>query len=224
MATGAGGTSPGSPLPLPADTLPWGPLLLSRLADPAVTLLLLTLGVNAILVEFAHPGGYVPGVVGVLALALGFYGLGVLDANLLGLAFLAVAFALFALEVKVPTHGALAAVGIVLFVVGGAVLFAGGPYAIPWVPIALLAVASAAVLAFVVNAARRAMHRQPTTGTEGLVGARAVVVEDLAPTGRVRVQGEIWAARTVDGAQVPRGAEVLVVRRDAFLLYVRRPE
>ncbi len=34
-----------------------------------------------------------------------------------------------------------------------------------------------------------------TTGTEGMVGERAEVVEALSPLGRVRVRGELWAAR-----------------------------
>jgi membrane-bound serine protease (ClpP class) len=34
-----------------------------------------------------------------------------------------------------------------------------------------------------------------TTGAEGLVGERAEVVEACTPLGRVRVRGELWAAR-----------------------------
>ena len=41
------------------------------------------------------------------------------------------------------------------------------------------------------------------TGTAALVGASAVVVERVdAHGGRVKIGGEIWSARTLDGEQV----------------------
>ena len=35
-----------------------------------------------------------------------------------------------------------------------------------------------------------------TTGAEGIVGERGEVVESVDPTGRVRVRGELWNARS----------------------------
>jgi membrane-bound serine protease (ClpP class) len=57
-----------------------------------------------------------------------------------------------------------------------------------------------------------------TTGAEGLVGERAEVVEALAPTGRVRVRGELWAARAADGA-IP-GQRVRITAVDGLTLEV----
>lgn len=45
-----------------------------------------------------------------------------------------------------------------------------------------------------------------TTGAEGLVGERGEVVESVDPTGRVRVRGELWNARSSE----PLGAGRLV--------------
>jgi len=194
--------------------------LLSRLAHPAVALLLLTIGVNAILIELGNPGGFVAGIVGVLALALGFYSLGVLEANLIGLAFMGAAFALFVLELKTPTHGLFTVAGIGLFVGGAVVLFSGGAFGVPWLTIIVLAAGSAVLLAFVVAAARRALLRQPTTGSEGLIGARGRVVADLAPRGKVLVQGEVWDATAVDGEPIARGSTVRVSDRDGYTLRV----
>jgi membrane-bound serine protease (ClpP class) len=198
--------------------------LLSRLAHPAVALLLLTIGVNAILIEFSHPGGYVAGIAGVLALVLGFYSLGVLEANLIGLAFLAAAFAMFALEIKSPTHGLPTAAGIGLFVAGAVVLFSGGAYGVPWGTIIVLAASSAALLAFVVASVRRAMHRRPVAGPEALPGTRGRVVRTVAPTGKVSVLGEIWDAESGDGEQLEVGAAIKVVAVDRLTLTVRRAE
>jgi membrane-bound serine protease (ClpP class) len=85
--------------------------------------LLLTIGVQAILIELSSPGGWVAGFIGVVCLALAIYGLGVLPVNWFGLIFLVTSFALFVLEVKSHTHGALTVAGVASLVVGALVLF-----------------------------------------------------------------------------------------------------
>ncbi len=52
------------------------------------------------------------------------------------------------------------------------------------------------------------------------VGARGRVVDDLAPTGQVRVRGELWRATTRDGRTLPGGAPVRVVEAHGLLLVV----
>jgi membrane-bound serine protease (ClpP class) len=194
--------------------------LLGILVHPAVALLLLTLGLNAVLIELSNPGGFVAGAVGVIALALGFYSLGVLDANLLGLVFLAAAIGLFLLELKAPTHGALVAAGVASFVAGGVILFAGGPYGVPWGTLAVLAGGTALFFVFVLGAVLRAMRRPPTTGMEGLIGAPAEVRRALAPEGTVFVHGELWTARSAGGEVVPPGAAVRILSREGATLVV----
>jgi membrane-bound serine protease (ClpP class) len=56
------------------------------------------------------------------------------------------------------------------------------------------------------------------TGAEGLIGARAEVVERCDPNGRVRLRGEIWRAR----ADVPaaNGEQVRVTGVDGLTLEV----
>ncbi|MCU0488746.1 MAG: ATP-dependent Clp protease proteolytic subunit, partial [Anaerolineales bacterium] len=67
--------------------------LLSVLTDPNIVFLLITIGVQAILIEISSPGGWVAGTIGVVCLALAFYGVGVLDVNWFGAVFLILAFA-----------------------------------------------------------------------------------------------------------------------------------
>jgi membrane-bound serine protease (ClpP class) len=59
-----------------------------------------------------------------------------------------------------------------------------------------------------------------TTGAEGLVGERAEVIAACAPTGRVKLRGEIWKARCEAGAE--RGALVRVAAVDGLTLVVER--
>jgi membrane-bound serine protease (ClpP class) len=85
--------------------------LLTTLTNPNIVFLLLTIGVQAILIELSSPGGWIAGFIGVVCLSLAAYGLGILPVNYFGLVFLAIAFVLFVLDIKAPTHGALTAAG-----------------------------------------------------------------------------------------------------------------
>ena len=56
------------------------------------------------------------------------------------------------------------------------------------------------------------------TGVENLVGATGEVTERLAPSGQVRVLGELWQAHS--SSEVPRGAHVRVVAVEGLALEV----
>jgi len=62
--------------------------LLGVLTNPNIVFLLLTVGVQAILIELSSPGGWIAGFIGAVCLALAAYGLGVLPVNWFGLIFL----------------------------------------------------------------------------------------------------------------------------------------
>jgi membrane protein implicated in regulation of membrane protease activity len=55
-------------------------------------------------------------------------------------------------------------------------------------------------------------------GAETLIGARGVATTDVRPAGQVRVQGELWQARSEAGAAA--GERVRVVERDGLTLTV----
>ena len=55
----------------------------------------------------------------------------------------------------------------------------------------------------------------PETNAAALVGRPAVVVSTVdGTTGRVKLAGEVWSARTADGGSLPPGAAVSVTRID----------
>lgn len=66
--------------------------------------------------------------------------------------------------------------------------------------------------------ARRHLQRGPAlrTGTDALVGERAVVVEQVdADHGRVKIRGEVWSARSYPtGTVLDVGCEAQVLRID----------
>jgi membrane-bound serine protease (ClpP class) len=202
-------------------SLGWIESLLNTITNPAIAAILLTLGLNAILFELSNPGGYFPGVAGALALLLAFYALGALDANWTGLGFVAIAFVLFVLDIKAPTHGVLTLAGIVSLVIGLAILFNVPEVSVPWPTIAILSLGTASFFAFAVAKAIGAQRRQPTTGSEGLIGQRAAVRSALDPVGTVFLQGELWQAAVEDGP-VAVGEEVEVMGITGMQLRVRK--
>ncbi len=97
--------------------------LLFMLTNPNIAFLLLAIGVQAILIEISSPGGWVAGFIGVICLTLAIYGMGVMSVNWFGIIFFIIAFVLFILDIKAPTHGALTIAGVASFIVGALVLF-----------------------------------------------------------------------------------------------------
>ena len=97
--------------------------------------------------------------------------------------------------------------------IAAAVLFLPAPWGIAAVAVA--AVVEVAEVFFWIRFLRR---YRVTTGVEGLVGERAEVVAELAPTGRVRVRGELWAARSARTA-IP-GQRVRISAVDGLTLEV----
>ncbi len=197
---------------------------LGILANPAIAVILLTLGLNAILYELSAPGGYVAGAVGIIALLLAFYSLGTLEANFAGLALIFLAFILFVIDLKAQTGGALSIGGIVAFILGAAMLFNTSYYAIPWGAIIGTAIALGLFIVFALRAVVNTQRSAPfSAGNTALTGQRGAARSDLDPEGMVYLQGSRWEATAEDGP-IEDGETVEVTRREGHHLWVRRAE
>lgn len=64
-------------------------------------------------------------------------------------------------------------------------------------------------------------HRKQVTGREGMIGRQGIVVEPLAPSGTILVEGERWKAKSVN-SNIDIGEDVEVVATDRLTLKVRR--
>ncbi|UCF61311.1 MAG: nodulation protein NfeD [Anaerolineaceae bacterium] len=199
---------------------------LQVLTNPNVTFLLLTVGVQAILIELSAPGGWVAGFIGVVCLALGTYGLGILPVNWFGLVFLITAFVLFVLDIKAPTHGALTAAGLASFIIGSLVLFnSPGTPSFQRVSIPLVVgvgIATGVFFLVVLTFALRAQRRPVEVGAEALIGRIGEVRTSLAPQGMIHVAGELWSAVIEPGtSELKVGERVEVIGVDGLRLLVR---
>jgi membrane-bound serine protease (ClpP class) len=200
--------------------------VLQALTNPNIVFLLLALGIQAVLIEISSPGGWVAGFIGVVSLALGAYGLGILPVNWFGLIFLVTAFVLFILDVKAPTHGALTAAGLVSFIIGALVLFnSPGTPEVDRVSVPLVVAVgliSGALFSVVVSFAVRAQLRPVSVGREALIGRIGEARTDLSPNGMVQVAGELWSAGLEgDTGSLASGTRVEVVGVEGIRLLVR---
>ncbi len=200
--------------------------LLGTLTNPNIVFLLLTIGVQAILIELSSPGGWVAGFVGAVSLALAVYGLGILPVNWFGILFILMAFILFIVEVKAPTHGALTAAGTASFIVGALVLFNSAT--VPSflrvnVPLVIgTAIFTALTFLIIVGYAIRAQRTPIRMGKESLVGKVGVVKDALSPEGNVQLEGELWTAESEEGASIKAGEHVIAVRVAGLKLIVKK--
>ena len=65
---------------------------------------------------------------------------------------------------------------------------------------------------------RWSKRRRATVGAETLVGRRAIVVRSLTPAGQVKLDGEVWEARS--DVHLEPGREVVVTALDGLVLDV----
>jgi membrane-bound serine protease (ClpP class) len=222
--------------PLTLDTsdavvIPFDPTfiesLLGVLTNPNIVFLLLTVGVQAILIELSSPGGWIAGFIGAVCLALAAYGLGFLPVNWFGLIFLAIAFVLFVLDIKAPTHGALTAAGVASLIVGSLVLFnsPGTPsFLRVSVPLVIgVSLASAGIFFAILMVALRAQRAPVRMGQESLLGRTGTTRTNIAPVGTVQLGGELWTSELAEGQEpIPEGSPVEVIEVKGVRVIVRQ--
>jgi len=195
--------------------------ILSALADPNIAYILMMIGVYGIFFELSNPGAVFPGVVGGIALILGFYSLQTLSADYAGFLLIALAIVLFILEIKLHSYGALTMGGVVSLLLGSLMLFrsSADPYLrISWGVLLSMVGISVAFFGVVITLAVRSQLRRPVTGSEGLIGETGEAMLDFTGRGKVFVVGETWDAESA--VPVRKGEKIRVERREGMILIV----
>jgi membrane-bound serine protease (ClpP class) len=179
------------------------------------------IAIYGIIGELSNPGAILPGVAGVIALVLTFYMAAILPVNAAGLALIALAIALFVIDVFTPTHGVLTAGGIISFLIGSLMLFDRSEpafrlslgYVIP------ATIVTGAFFLFIVGKGLKAQRLPIKAGKETMVGQ---IVEALSAIdlrgGRVFIEGEYWSA--VSQQPVGKGELVQVTGVEGLTLKV----
>jgi membrane-bound serine protease (ClpP class) len=201
----------------------FGESLLNRLADPNLMYLLMIAGLAGLYLEFAHPGGYLPGVAGAICLLLALASFEVIPINLAGFVLILLGAALLVAEVFVTSYGVLGIGGIVAFVIGSLFLVDTSQTNLQ-VSRAMIAGAACGLGALILGLGYLVIHERrvrATTGKEGLVGEIGEVREAIEPgtPGRMLVHGEIW--RAVSDVRLPPGVRARVMAVNGLEVVVR---
>ena len=195
--------------------------LLKTLSDPNIAYLLMTIGTIGIMAELYSPGAILPGIVGAISLILAFYSLQSLPVNYAGVLLVVLGIVFFILEATVTSYGLLAIGGVTSMILGSLMLIKTDAefLQLSWGMIVPVVAFAAIGTMFIVGMAVRAMHRQPMTGSEGMVGSIGVAKTALAPQGQLAIHGELWEA--VSEHPLQPGDQAEVTRMEGLTLYVK---
>jgi membrane-bound serine protease (ClpP class) len=217
-----------------SSNMSWFHKLLDVLSDPNIAYILMMIGIWGIILEFYHPGGILPGVVGVISLVLGLYGLHTLPINYAGLALILLAVILFIAEIKITSYGMLTVGGVISLLLGSFMLIDTESglevvhISVSVIITTVLVVASLFILLIVLVV--KAHKRKITTGTQGLVGEMGEVHKKIqkGKPGLVKVHGELWNAELEDpndpaaSGELATGTRVEIVEVKNLTLRVRK--
>ncbi|MDA8089718.1 MAG: nodulation protein NfeD [Nitrospiraceae bacterium] len=197
---------------------------LSALSDPNVAYILMLLGFYGIFFEIISPGAILPGVIGAISLITAFYAFQMLPVNYAGVLLILLAIVLFVLDVKLASHGALTAGGIISMVIGSLMLFrSGGPLMQLSIAVIIPAVSVTVLFFFfTVRLVVEARRRTPVTGVEGLKGEAGLAATAINGQGTARVHGELWSAWSEE--PIEAGERIEVVSMEGLKLKVKKAQ
>ena len=181
------------------------------------------LGLIGLVFGFIHPGLHLSAIAGLIALVFAAYALAILSVSWIGITLIVLALILYVAEVKITSHGLLGVFGTISLILGGLFLFnsPSGAVRVGWPVLLVVAIVALLVFAVVVRKIAVAMRRPHATGLNSLIGATGVVRSPLEPFGQVKVNGELWRARSDEG-ELLDNEQIEVERIEGLTLVVRR--
>lgn len=195
------------------------------LADPTLASILIGLGFLGLVFELANPGLIFPGVMGLIAMVLGFLGFGTLEVQTAGLVLIALALVFFALELYVPSGGILGVGGVISLVLGAIIAFHDTPASVhpSWIVLIVIGFFIVGMFISIASGVARIRKLAAPMGTNELMGKIAIARTPLTPEGFVVVRGERWQAHAA-GVSVQEGDRVRIVGAEGFRLQVEKED
>ena len=199
--------------------------ILSILSDPNIAYILFMLGTFGLLFELFNPGLIFPGVVGVISMVIAFYTMSTLPINYAGLILIIFAIILFVLEIKIVSHGLLAAGGVISLIVGSLMLInnqsSPGVTGISWGVIALVTILTVLFFFFAISLGIKAQLKKPVTGPQGMINEIGEAMTDVDKGGLIKIHGEIWKAESQEG-NISTGSKIIVTGISNLKLTIRK--
>ena len=208
----------------------WFQQFLGIISDPNIAYIMMMLGIWGVILEFYHPGGILPGVVGVICLILGLYGLHTLPINYAGLGLIILAIILFILEIKITSYGMLTVGGIISLFLGSFMLIdVDSPLELVGISLSVIittVLVVSGLFILLIYLVVKAHKKKVVTGEQGLIGEICEVFEKIesGKMGAVKLHGEIWnAVVSVDNTEkIPVHSKVKVVAVNNLTLTVQK--
>ncbi len=197
------------------------------LSHPFLVSLLLTIGGLGIIITFRTGEIELTGIIGAIALLIGLWGMGIIEWSLLGIILLLIGIFLLVMEIFVEPGFGIFGIGGVIAIILGTFTFEAEPFLSPELfdkaTMVILGAGIASCLFFVIigKALRKSLRAKPQTGSEALINLSAEVIETLAPLGRIKIRGESWAAKSLDGGSILKGTKVEIVKVEGNTVFVK---
>jgi len=167
------------------------------ISEPSIAYFLLNIGFWAIIIELSHPGLIAPLVVGVIALSLGFFGLGMISANTLGTILIIFSFILFLLELKFQTYGILTITALTTFIIGSVLLFKNLYQPLPIIPITFTTTLILSIFSYIAYIVLFSNNSQKNY----TIGEKGKIVKLNNNEIIVNIDGVLWKAKPKDENQ-----------------------
>jgi len=196
---------------------------LRTITNPNLAYFLLIFGLIGLFIEFTHPGGVIPGILGGISLLLAFLAFQILPINYVGLFLILLSIGFFVAEIKVQGFGVLGVGGIISFILGSIMLINSPiPEMRPAMPMIItFAICFGCIFLFLTWKVFKAMKRKRETGVEGIVGETGMAKTDIdSRQGKVFIHGEWWNA-VADGL-IPAGTRIQVEAVENLVLKVKK--
>jgi membrane-bound serine protease (ClpP class) len=200
--------------------------VLEVFSNPDIAYIALIVGIILLALELKSPGGYVFGITGGILLLIAAYGLRVLPVNFAGVALVVGGMLVIVADLAVGGIGILAVPGFVAMLVGSFLIYRAPGAELLNVSAGFIFGVTFALglLMFVLlRVIYKALRRRPSSGKEGLVGERVVILE-LSDNGyyAVKIHGEYWRA-SCDGSYgtLSAGDEIEVLDVESMTLVAK---
>lgn len=197
------------------------------LSHPYLVSLFLTLGGLGLIFAFRTGEFELTGILGLILLLIGLWGIGVITFNILGIIFLTLGVFLLLLEIFEPGFGIFGLLGIASIIFGVFTL-EGEPFLSPQIfdaiTMSVLGTIVAIGILFIIIGRKvvRALREKPKTGPEALIGLEAQVIKELNPIGQVILRNEIWQAESISGETISEGSRVKIIKIEGNTLFVEK--
>lgn len=197
--------------------------IMKFLSNPNLVYILMLLGILGIVIEFQSPGLILPGLFGVICLAIVFF-VQVLPINWFGALLIFLAAASLIAEIFIVSFGLLGIVGLSLLVMGSYLLFSvdGTGLFVEPVLIWLVSGGFSAIIIAIGLVLLKARRQGATANVDALVGKIGVVTESINPpdAGTVVLNGSFW--RAYSDETIACADKVIVKRVDSTKLFVEK--